>query len=116
MTELTIEQDVVCGNAVVLLLLTGNIDAHTFELLEETMVQVFSNGQYRIIIDLRNLQYVSSAGVGVIIAAAHQAHLHNGKLVLLNPSVDVREVFMILGVNEFASISESFTEALSLFS
>jgi anti-sigma B factor antagonist len=115
MAELTIEQDVVRGNGIVLLLLTGYIDAHTFEMLEETIVQVFSNEQYQIIFDLRNLDYISSAGVGVIIAAAHQARLNHGQVVLLCPSQDVREVLEMLGVAEFAAISNGFVEALALF-
>ena len=115
MAELTIEQDVVKGNGIVLLLLTGYIDAHTFEALEEAIVQLFSNEQYRIIFDLRNLDYISSAGVGVIIAAAHQARLNHGQIVLLCPSQDVRDVLEMLGVAEFATVANGFMEALTSF-
>jgi len=91
------------GN-IALIGVTGFLDAHTFEELEEAIAQLFSHGQYKIIVDLSGVDYISSAGAGVFIGALSESQENGGNIVLMNPTANVREVFDLLGLSQIFSI------------
>ena len=95
------------GDSVDLLQVSGALDAHTFEGLEEALNNLFMAGRFRLIVDMTAVSYISSAGVGVLIGATNEADANGGKLVLLNPTKDVQEVFNALGLAEiFTTVAE----------
>ena len=102
-------------DGVVLLALTGYLDAHTFERLEEVISTEFAKGHYRLVINLEKVEYISSAGAGVFIGALSEAHEHNGNIVLMNPTTNVREVFDLLGLMQIFPIVASRSAALVAF-
>lgn len=76
----------------------SNAPALEKELLE--LVQANSN----VDIDLSGLDYVSSAGLRVFLAAAKAAKARNGKVVLLSPKPAVLEVLQISGFDRILEI------------
>jgi anti-sigma B factor antagonist len=100
------------GDIVDLVKLTGNLDAHTFESFEEVIDKLLGEGRYRIIVDMAGVVYVSSAGVGIFIAAANEVEENDGMMVLLSPSEAVLDVFDLLGLTETFEIAEGREEAL----
>ena len=93
----------------------GYLDAHTFEQLEEAMSDLFGKKNYRVIVDLSKVQYISSAGAGVFIGALSEAQEHNGNIVLMNPTPNVREVFDLLGLTQIFHIVQDAKTALAVF-
>ena len=91
----------------------GFLDAHTFEQLENSIHELFETGSYRLIIELSGLDYISSAGAGVFIGAIGTAQEHQGNIVLLNPSPNVKEVFDLLGLSQIFTFCESQEEAIN---
>ena len=61
------------------------------------------------------LDYISSAGLRVLLAAAKQLKTTNGELRLCNLNEVVQEVFAISGFDMILPISESESEALEGF-
>lgn len=112
--EFKIEQEVLDGG-VVAVRLSGYLDAHTFERLEETIAGLFSKGSYRLVVDLERVQYISSAGAGVFIGALSEAQEHKGNIVLMNPTANVREVFDLLGLTQIFRVVDGQPEALAAF-
>jgi anti-sigma B factor antagonist len=104
------------GEGLVLIKVSGYIDAHTFEELENEIQAKFSAKQYRLIIDLADVPYISSAGAGVFIGAFPQAQENDGSIALLNPSKNVLDVFELLGLTEIFTIAKDLDSAKSLFS
>jgi anti-sigma B factor antagonist len=100
---------------VVIVRLTGYLDAHTFERLEETIGELFGQSRYKIIVDLGNVEYISSAGAGVFIGALSEAHEHKGNIVLMNPTPNVREVFDLLGLTQIFQVVDDRNTALAAF-
>src|SRR4051794_2230479 len=84
--EFKIETQMLPEKSVVLVSLSGYLDAHTFERLEETIAELFTQNKYRIVVDLSEVEYISSAGAGVFIGALSEAHEHKGNIVLMNPT------------------------------
>jgi anti-sigma B factor antagonist len=113
--EFRIEKEALPEKNVMLVRLAGYLDAHTFEQLDRTMTELFGQGHYRIIVDLAGVEYISSAGAGVFIGALTDAHEHKGNIVLMNPTPNVREVFDLLGLNQFFQVVDDRAAALAAF-
>jgi anti-sigma B factor antagonist len=60
----------------------------------------------RLLVDLSDIQYVSSAGLRVFLMLAKKLQKSGGKLVLCNMSTGVREVFDIAGFSKILHIEE----------
>lgn len=103
------------SSGIVLLELAGFLDAHTYESLERDLDRLFGQGKYRIVIGLAQLNYISSAGVGVLVAALGTVQAHQGRIVLVDPAPNVLEIFDLLGITHMFTISKDRTQALKSF-
>ena len=107
-----------CATAdIVTLSLAGKLDSTTAKTFEDTILGRIESGDRRLVVDLSQLDYISSAGLRVFALAGKRLKSANGKLVLcgfkktipyntLNRIPDpVREVFDTSG---FSSIFPSY--------
>lgn len=83
----------------------GLIDANTAEQLHVCLCDVIGRNSYRIVVDLQNTTYISSAGWGIFISEIHRLTSNGGALKLAALTPEVEEVFDIL---EFHTILKSF--------
>lgn len=113
--EFVIEQENLTAADIVVVRVSGYLDAHTFEQLEETISDLFGRNCYRLLVDLSKVDYISSAGAGVFIGALSEAQEHGGNIVLMNPTPNVREVFELLGLTQIFQIVDDQKAALALF-
>ena len=93
----------------------GYVDTTTSTELEESLKRLLGKGRYDIVIDLGNVNYISSAGWGIFISEIKEIRENGGDLKLAAMIGDVYEVFELL---EFQTILESFDtveEAVSSF-
>lgn len=97
---------------VVLLTLRGFLDAHTYEELDRAIHEQFDNNVFRIAVDLSALDYISSAGAGVFIGAIGTAQDHDGNIILVRPSSNVKEVFDLLGLSQIFTTTNNRDEAI----
>jgi anti-sigma B factor antagonist len=83
----------------------GFIDTTTAPELEKKLEEQLALSKYKIVVDLQNIDYVSSAGWGVFVSEIREIRENNGDLVLVNMSPDVYDVYELM---EFSSILKSF--------
>jgi anti-sigma B factor antagonist len=83
----------------------GYVDTTTSTELEESLKRLLGRGQYDIVIDLGDVNYISSAGWGIFISEIKEIRENGGDLKLAAMIGDVYEVFELL---EFQTILESF--------
>lgn len=114
MSDLNIETKSV-GPGIYYIKAVGTLDAATYEIMERVIESLFAKAQYRLIVVLEQVTYISSAGAGVFIGAIGTAQDHGGNIVLLKPSSMVREVFSILGLEEIFPYASSVEEAITIF-
>ena len=95
--------------------LEGMLDAHNFETLEALFEKHFGNGVYRFVVDIRRLEYVSSAGAGVFIGAVGTCQENDGNIALVQPSQEVKEIFEMLGVYQIFPVVQERSEAIDAF-
>ena len=97
---------------IVTLSLSGKLDTTTAKTFEERMLAHIEAGDRRFIIDLAQLDYISSAGLRVFLLAAKRLESGNGKIVLCSLKNPVREVFDIAGFSSIFSVYGSHDEAM----
>jgi anti-anti-sigma factor len=101
--------------AVVLLALNGRLDASTSSKLEEKLLGLIDHGEKQIVMNLEQLDYISSAGLRVLLMAAKKLKVASGKIVLASLKDQIREVFEIAGFSAIFPIFASESEALRSF-
>ena len=92
--------------------LSKRLDSSTAKMVEDRILSVIDGGVHHLVIDLAQLEYVSSAGLRVLLIAARRLRTANGKLALSGPTDHVRKVFDIAGVTSFLSVHASRDEAI----
>jgi anti-sigma B factor antagonist len=83
----------------------GYVDTTTSTELEESLKRLLRKGRYDIVIDLTDVNYISSAGWGIFISEIKEIRENGGDLKLSAMTGDVYEVFELL---EFQTILESY--------
>lgn len=81
--------------------LTGQLDTVTAPELEASLTDL--SGITEVIFDFEKLEYVSSAGLRVLLAT-HKTMLKNGKMVIKNVNESIMEVFEITGFTDVFDI------------
>ena len=82
--------------------LAGRLDTTTAPILEEELDKVLSSAK-NLIFDLEKLEYISSAGLRVILKAQKSIG-RGGTLRLIHVNKSVKEVFDITGFSDFLTI------------
>jgi len=113
-TEFSIEQEEI-DSQIRIIHVNGFLDAHTFQNLDDVIMNVFREGIYKIGINLENVNYISSAGAGVFIGTHGPAKESGGDLILINPMESVIRVFELLGITQLFTIVKSIDEAVAHF-
>jgi anti-sigma B factor antagonist len=83
----------------------GFIDTTTAPELEKKLEEQLALNKYKIVVNLENIDYVSSAGWGVFVSEIREIRENSGDLVLVNMSPDVYDVYELM---EFSSILKSY--------
>lgn len=92
----------------------GRVDSVTAPALGEKVLAAMPPPNPRLILDLAGVEYLSSAGLRVLLLAARHADQHQGKLILCGLSSRVAEVFEISGFSSILTICGTRDEALGL--
>lgn len=102
-------------NGVVILGLKGKLDASTAPQLQERLLSAMAGGEKQFAIDCAQLDYISSAGLRVLILTAKQLRNTGGKMILCCLQSHVKEVFELAGLFTVLPMSDSQAEALASF-
>lgn len=81
--------------------LRGRVDIPAARTLETQLDGLIARGERRIVLDLTQLLYISSVGLRAVLMAAKALHAAGGRLVLCNPTPDVKRIFDIGFANVF---------------
>ena len=95
--------------------LKGYLDAHTAPDLEKTFQTLIDKNHFDIIVNCRELTYISSAGLGVFMAYIEDVRKNKGDIKLSNMSSKVYNVFDLLGFPLLYDITKDEAEAVRKF-
>jgi anti-sigma B factor antagonist len=95
-----------------LVIVKGSIDAKTVIQFQRKLNSVIEDGTNRIIIDMEQVKYVNSTGLGYLINLADTVGGDSGSVVFANVQPKVKVVFDMLGLNAFFRMFNSRDQAL----
>lgn len=86
-------------------MLSGEIDHHHAREIRETVdFAVREQLPPIVVLDFRNVTFMDSSGIGLIIGRAHLMEETGGTLEIHNPSAQIRKVMRLSGADRFAVI------------
>ncbi|MBN2008661.1 STAS domain-containing protein [candidate division KSB1 bacterium] len=103
------------NNDISIIKVGGYIDTTTSAELEHSLESLIKAGRYNIIIDLGNVDYISSAGWGIFISEIKGIREKSGDLKLVNMIPDVYEVFELLEFHYILKAFDSIEDAIADF-
>ena len=95
---------------------TGRLDSLSSQKLQDELFRRISDGDTLIILDLQSLEYISSAGLRVLLLVGKELTARNGQFALCSLNKNVREVFEISGFISLLSIHDSIDTAIEVIS
>jgi anti-sigma B factor antagonist len=104
------------AGSVTVVAIDGRIDTGTANALEEKLTGLFKSGRNRVVVDCRNLAYITSAGLRVLLRVAKLADRSDGKLALCDVSSEVRRVFDLGEMTSLFAIFPSRDEGIAKLS
>ncbi len=84
-------------NGICILGLLGRLDSNTSPEFEKKIFEVIEDGTKSVIVDFESLDYISSAGLRVLLKATKELKRSDGKIVLCSMKEYIKEVFEIAG-------------------
>ncbi len=81
-----------------LITVAGRIDSSNASELDDALKDVMKEGKYNIALNLKAVNYMSSAGLRALVAALRESKKHRGDVVLSEPSQRVAEVLDLAGL------------------
>jgi anti-sigma B factor antagonist len=93
------ELQVIDHKRVSVVAVTGRVDGATAGEFEAALNEVTAGGQFNIILDMSDVDFVSSAGLRVLVNTRKAVTAANGKIVLAEPSQQVIETLDIAGLD-----------------
>lgn len=90
----------------------GSVDVYTASELRSGLDAQIQQGNTRLVIDLKDVDFLDSTGLGVLVARLKIVRNQNGWLRLVCTSDKVLRVFRITGLDKVFAIHESLEAAL----
>lgn len=100
------------NGTVVIYMKEKRLDAHNSGELKERMLQLGENGKTHLIVDLEEVRFIDSSGLGALLSGHKSATLRNGSFKLCNPQPQVQSMFELTRLHRVFDIYPSVQEAL----
>ncbi len=91
----------------------GEVDVHTAPELDVAVSALISDGATRVVIDLSNVEFLDSTGLGVLVKALKRLRESDGSLDVVATTDRITKVFRITGLDAVIGIHASVDDALA---
>ena len=98
---------------VTVVVLEGKLDSQTSPEAQQVLDAILAGGARKIVIDFSALDYISSAGLRVLLGTVKRLSGAKGALRLFGLNDSVREVFQISGFSKILAVFATEAEALA---
>lgn len=95
--------------------ISGYLDSSTFPQLQSHLDNLLKQGNHYYLLDLQELDYISSAGLGVLMGILREVREKQGDLKIINMSEKIERVFYLLGFSRLMKVYPTEEEALDSF-
>lgn len=102
-------------NGVIILVPKGRLDSTTSDDFEKRLLGLVGSGETSLVIDFKDLDYISSAGLRVLLKAAKELKKKNGQMAFCAVKDYIREIFELSGFVSFFPIHPTLDDSLKIF-
>ncbi len=97
-------------------LLTRELDHHIPNEVREEIDYVIQEKQVKnIVFDFKNMNFMDSSGIGVVIGRYKKISSEGGKVAVININPRVKKIFELSGMNKIIGIHNTYEDAISSF-
>jgi anti-sigma B factor antagonist len=89
----------------------GEVDLYTAPRLKEELVALIEGGCTHVIVDLDNVAFIDSSGLGVLVGALRRARERDGAVRIVCARESILKIFRITGLDKVFPIFASASEA-----
>ena len=93
------------------IVLSGDVDLHHSPALHSTLVDVTNERPRKLVVDLREVPYMDSSGVGTMVEVFRRVTAYKGKMILFGLNSRVRGVFEITKLDRFFTLCDTQEQA-----
>src|SRR2546423_3286844 len=91
----------------------GEIDVYTAPKLREQLIDLVAAGNYHLVVDMENVDFLDSTGLGVLVGGLKRVRAHDGSLELVCSQERILKIFRITGLTKVFPIHSSVDEAMA---
>jgi anti-sigma B factor antagonist len=91
----------------------GEVDVYTAPRFRERLIELVSQGQHKIVVDLEQVDFLDSTGLGVLVGGLKRVRSHDGELVLVCTKSRILKVFEITGLTKVFAIHDTVDAAVA---
>jgi anti-sigma B factor antagonist len=96
----------------VLINLGTELDNNNAHEMIKILTEVNSEGYKKVILDMTNMEFLSSSGVGAILGMLETFREQNGDIILCNLSDKIYHILTVLDLQDYLTIRESVDTAV----
>ena len=91
----------------------GEIDIYTAPRLRELLIDLVSTGSYQLVVNMDKVEFVDSAGLGVLVGGLKRVRAHDGSLDLACTRERILRIFRITGLTKVFGIHQTVDQAIA---
>lgn len=92
---------------------SGEIDVATAPVLRDRLTELVEAGSTRLIVDLEDVDFIDSTGLGVLVGAVRRTRADAGDLRLVCTNTRILKVFEATGLHEVFMIGSTVDDAVA---
>ena len=100
---------------ILLIRISGQIESENIYPLNEEIKKLFEEGIFHCILDLSEVKYINSSGIAMVLSIKKTVEKNYGKLILIQPSRSVSEIFRLTDLVASFEFADSELEAEKKF-
>ena len=91
----------------------GEIDIYTAPRLRELLINLVSEGNYQLVVNLDKVGFLDSTGLGVLVGGLRRVRAHDGSLELVCTQQPILKIFRITGLTEVFGVYQTVDQAIA---
>jgi anti-sigma B factor antagonist len=91
----------------------GEIDVYTAPKLREALMGLVQGGTYNIVVDMEQVEFLDSTGLGVLVGGLKRVRSHDGSMTLVCTQERLLKIFRITGLTRVFEIHPDVDAAVA---
>ncbi len=93
----------------------GEIDLYNSKILKDMIDSLIKEGKYKLILNLQNVPFIDSSGIGTIMTSMYKLRKYGGNLKVSNVFGSVARIFKMTGLETSIEVYKEEEEAVHSF-